>query len=184
MVRWAARGRAALGGGAAHGGGEGGEKQRPAISGITGRHWFRLAGGEGLTPLVLLRAASASGWAVTSSGLHQREARPAARVTATALRSDRTHGPSHCTPRRQIGVDEERDWPRRPGHGDHLDRRTSPMTVNVLPRIRIRTGPTGRLPGSERPALLLRDQPNIRSLPKRRKCRCLFGLRALMWIKC
>ena len=42
--------------------GGGVKKQRPAISGITGRQWFRLAGGEGFTPLVLLRAASTWGW--------------------------------------------------------------------------------------------------------------------------
>ena len=85
-----------LGGGAAHGGGEGGgKKQRPAISGITGRHWFRLAGGEGLTPLVLHRAASASGWAVTAPacinvGLGQPHVSPQQRYDQTGRTALRT----------------------------------------------------------------------------------------------
>ncbi len=104
VVRWAARGRAALGGGAAHGGGEGEEKQRPAISGITGRHWFRLAGGEGLTPLVLLRDALrvgvgghklrlASTWGSASHTCHRNSAtiRPDARPFAL-----HTEAPDRC----------------------------------------------------------------------------------------
>jgi hypothetical protein len=40
---------------------------------------------------------------------------PAARFASAsaASRIESRIDPSHCTPRRQIGVDEARDWPRR-----------------------------------------------------------------------
>jgi hypothetical protein len=82
---------------------------------------------------------SARGRAHRSSGFHpqaawpDRKVRQCGRCESVGSRTDF----SHCTPRRHIGVDEARDWPRLLWRGDHPDRRTPEplICVGALPGI-------------------------------------------------
>ncbi len=122
-----------------------------------------------MTPTVLLPAAAA--WTdapavglVRSSGFHPQAAWPGRKVRrcgrceSVESRIDLPH----CTPRRHIGADEARDWPRRSGRGDHPDRQTpEPLIVGALPGI-----PSPDLsPGARRKLESLlptpRDVPNL-----------------------